>query len=47
MKELSEPSYLALSQYLLAHEYEIAKGRKDYGSLMTVFIEIFDREPEE
>lgn len=47
IRTISELNYNALANYLGEHEYDIALGRRDYGSLMGLFIEIFGREPEE
>jgi len=36
-----------LTQYLIAHECDIADGTNDFGDLRSVFIEMLNRKPEE
>lgn len=46
-ERISKTSHLLMADYLLVHEKEIARGEGSFGALMGLFLEIYDRPPEE
>ena len=43
--EMKPAAYKFLGRYLLDHEHDIADSENDFGELLSVFIDVFRREP--
>ena len=46
-KHLTRDSIVSLAEYLESHEQDIAFSINDYGHLRTLFVDLFNRLPEQ